>query len=64
MTAPCASVCFIHIPTRHIGFITTVHTSHPVSNTCGPHGRQPGPLSQGRWGLNLVTGGAGANVYY
>jgi FMNH2-dependent dimethyl sulfone monooxygenase len=46
--------------TRHIGFITTVHTSilHPVH--VARIGANLDTLSQGRWGVNLVTGSGGA----
>ena len=47
--------------TRHIGFITTVHTSilHPVH--VARIGANLDALSQGRWGINLVTGAGGAD---
>ncbi len=46
--------------TRHIPFITTVHTSilHPVH--VARMGANLDTLSQGRWGINLVTGSGGA----
>lgn len=47
--------------TRHIPFITTVHTSilHPVH--VARIGANLDTLSQGRWGINLVTGSGGAD---
>jgi FMNH2-dependent dimethyl sulfone monooxygenase len=46
--------------TKHIGFITTVHTSilHPVH--VARLGANLDTLSRGRWGVNLVTGSGGA----
>ncbi len=47
--------------TRHIPFITTVHTSilHPVH--VARIGANLDTLSCGRWGINLVTGSGGAD---
>ncbi|ETX05090.1 MAG: hypothetical protein ETSY2_24995, partial [Candidatus Entotheonella gemina] len=46
--------------TCHIPFITTIHTSilHPVH--VARVGANLDTLSQGRWGINLVTGSGGA----
>ncbi|PON15946.1 hypothetical protein C2W62_21110 [Candidatus Entotheonella serta] len=50
--------------TRHIPFITTVHTSilHPVH--VARVGANLDTLSCGRWGVNLVTGSGGADAFF